>query len=73
VFVAKGCEEAFNFCFTHSLLKKLQMGVPEIRLLQRGEYEYACFQNAVERVTRLNEYTRSMVYCIFSFIGNEIS
>jgi hypothetical protein len=61
VFVAKGCEEAFNVYFTHLLLKKLQMGVPEIRLLQRGEYEYACFQSAIERATRLNEYTRSMV------------
>ena len=61
-FVVKSHKEVPNLYLCYFILKKLKLVVPEIRLLQHGEYEYASFQKAVERVTRLDDSIQLYVY-----------
>jgi len=47
VFIIKPCEDPFNICFCHAILKKLRINVPNVKLIQEGELKYEDFKTAL--------------------------
>ena len=48
----KSCKDAFNVYLANVINRKLKIFVPEIRLLQYVDIDYANVQRGIERVTR---------------------
>ncbi len=61
-FAVKSCRDTFNVYFSYAVARKLRLNVPQMRLLQRGNYEYASFQKSVERVARTDDAIQPLVY-----------